>query len=136
MPFVTVPDDYEVKTGDLVQIRLGVGFVQPPLWLVARAVGNDWEFVSGVYENDDLILNLRRVAPEIEIIQAGAVPTVITGLLAAAALGFVYWLIVKDFKVWINGEDGGWGFETRPSPLSMLPLLLMLGIGALWLAKK
>src|SRR5262247_3460358 len=135
MPFVTVADDYEVKAGDLVQIRLGVGWVQPPLSAVALAVRlGDWEFVSGAYEGDDLVLNLRRTAPEIEIIQAGAVPTIITGLLAAAALGFVYWLIVKDFKVWVG--EGGVGIETRPSPSSVLPLVLILGIAALWLAKK
>src|SRR5262245_5772952 len=135
MPFVSVADDYQIKAGDLVQIRLGVGFIQPPLSAVAMAVRlGDWEFVSGAYEGDDLVLNLRRTAPEIEIIQAGAVGTIITGLLAAAALGFVYWLIVKDVKVWT--DESGWHFETRPSPTAALPLILILGIAALWLAKK
>lgn len=130
-------DDYEVKPGDLVQITLHTGFIQPAEWAIRDILAfTDWEFQGMEYQGSDLILRVKRapVDPDAPvIIQAGAVPAIIQGLLVAAGIGLITFLIVKDFKIWC--DDEGCGIQTQSS-LSGLVIVAALGVGLVWFSQK
>jgi hypothetical protein len=133
--WATPPADYEVKPGDEVQFTLsGLGWLQPPLWLVEQAVSlsDKYEYQTAYYDGSDLVIECRVApAPDIEIIQAGALPAWILAALLAAGITL---LIVKDFKLKVSREQGI-EFETATSIPGFMTLAL-IGIGLLWLVKK
>ena len=136
MPWIEPPADYEVKPGDLVRITLATA-VSPPEWAIEAALAfTDWELQGMAYQGSDLILEVKRRAldPDApEIIQAGAVPAIITGLLITAGIGIITLLIVKDFKIWC--DDAGCGIQTQSS-ITGTALVVALGVGLLWYSQK
>jgi hypothetical protein len=137
MPYVTPPDDYVLQPTDEFRLVVSVGFIQPPMWVIESAMRyNGYELIEGSYQNGDLVI-VGRLAPrdpdEIEVIQAGAVPGYVIGILAAAGVGLIGLLIVKDFKIKVGA--GGIDFETETSIPGFITVVL-IGLGVLWFAKK
>src|SRR4029453_12550914 len=137
MPYVTPPDDYVLQPSDEFRLVVSVGFIQPPMWVIESAMRyNGYELIEGPYQNGDLVF-VGPLAPrdpdEIEVIQAGAVPGYVIGILAAAGVGLIGLLIVKDFKIKVGA--GGFDFETESSIPGFVTIAL-IGLGVLWLAKK
>lgn len=139
MPWVRPPDDYEVRPGDLVRFRIGTlgGWFAPPIWAVedAVALSDKYEFSAASYDGADLLLELRVAPPPEgpEIIQAGALPGYVIALIAAAGLGLIALLIVKDFEIHVS--DTGIDIGTRTSIPGVM-VLAAVGAGLLWLSQK
>src|SRR4030095_15393315 len=138
MPWLEPPGDYQVKAGDKIRLQIRTGIFGPPVWLVEDTLAlSTWEFISGVYEGNDLILE-RKKRPASwgppEIIEAGAVPGYVIAILAAAGLGLVGLLLVKDFRVWVGG--GGIGFETATRIPGCVRLAAGLGVGLWFLSRR
>jgi hypothetical protein len=132
--WATPPADYEVKPGDEVQFTINAGWLAPPLWLVedAMTLSDKYELTSARYEGSDLIIECRiKPLPEIEIIQAGALPA---WIIAALVGGGLYLLYVKNFKIKVSPEQGI-EFETSTSTSAVL-LLAALGAGLYWFSRK
>ena len=121
MPWEHPPDDYEVQPGDIVRLRLELGFLSPPAWLVQDALAwSSWSPRRVEYEGDDLILELQKqptIGPE--IIKAGTLPYIVTGIVAAAVGTVAAALIVKDYSIW-RDQSGDWHFESRSSWAGLL----------------
>src|SRR4029453_15220810 len=138
MPWLEPPGDYQVKAGDKIRLQIRTGIFGPPVWLVEDTLAlSTWEFFWGVVEGNDLILEVEKrpgIEGAPEIIEAGAVPGYVIAILAAAGLGLVGLLLVKDFRVWVG--EGGIGFETSTSIPGFVVVAAGLGVGVWFLSRR